>query len=120
MADYPLKIWATQDVVDGVIGNVQKRAIKDEEWRQGIPRLGGITNQQFNTLMYLLSSYSPPSDICPYPYPASKAIPAEALQMNGQSITQAEYPVLVGHYGTTLPDMTADNLTGFVWIVRKH
>lgn len=120
MADYPLKIWAHTEVLDSLIGNAQKRQITDEEWTQGIPRLGGISAQQLNTLFYLLSSYAPPADICPYPYPASLQIPDEALEMDGQVITRADYPVLYAAYGARLPNMSSDNLSGFRWIVRKH
>lgn len=120
MADQELEIYASETIIDDVKGNAQKRPIQPEEWLQGILRLGGITNQHWNTLMNLLTHYSPPADTCPYPHKDGVPIPDVALHMNGQAITQAEYPELFKTYGANLPDMTADNLTGFIWVVRKH
>lgn len=120
MPSQELEVWAKQDVPDPVKGNSQKREIRDEEWLQGWGRLSGITAQQLNTLFNLVTQYTPPSDICPYPFPNGVAIPDQALVMNGQTITQQDQPELYAAYGATLPDMTADNLTGFVWVVRNH
>lgn len=120
MADQELKVYAKQIVLDPVKGNPQRRDILDEEWEQGIQRLGGISCQIFNTLMNLITHHSPPSDICPYPFPSSVTIPDVALVMNGQTITETESPYLYAAYGATLPDMTSENLTGFVWCVRNH
>lgn len=120
MADQNLKIWALNTVLDGVKGNAQKRLIQAEEWLQGIGRLQGVTNQIFNSTLNLLTHYAAPADTCPYPYSASAPIPDEALHMNGQTISQTEQPELFKVYGNTLPDMTADNLIGHIWLVRNH
>jgi len=120
MADQDLELWAKETFLDPVKGNPQKRTIRDEEWLQGLGRLSGISNQIFNTLMNLVTHYSAPSDICPYPYPVTSVLTSNMLQMDGQAITEIDQPELYAHYGATLPDMTADNLTGFVWVVRNH
>ena len=121
MATQEIDIWADTIVLDPIKGNPQRRDIRDEEWLQGWLRMSGVSPQQLNSLFNLLTHYSPPSDICPYPYPDSKPLGDKILKMDGvTTITQEGSPVLYEEYGATLPDMTADNLTGFVWVVRNH
>lgn len=120
MADQNLKIWALNTVLDGVKGNAQKRLIQAEEWLQGWGRLNGVTNQHLNSLFNMITHYAAPIDTCPYPYKDTAIIPDEALHMNGQTISQTDQPELFKVYGNTLTDMTADNLTGHIWIVRNH
>lgn len=120
MADQDIKVWAMETVQDPVKGNLQRRKIQEEEWLQGWGRLNGVTNQQLNQLLFLLTSYAAPSDICPYPYPSTAAIKDTMLHMNGQTITASEAPNIFAAYGANLPDMTPDNLSGFIWVVRKH
>lgn len=120
MAEQEIQIFAKQVVLDPVKGSPQRRPLRDEEWLQGWARLQGVTNQQLNMLFNLLTHYAPPSDICPYPFPQGATIPTEALVMDGQAITQQDQPILYAAYGSSLPDMTADNLTGFLWVVRNH
>ncbi len=120
MAIQEIQVWAKNVVLDSIKNNAQRREIKAEEWLQGWGRLHSATAQHLNSLMHLLTHHAPPSDVCPYPYPSTATIPSQALQMDGQAITQAVSPQLFETYGGTLPDMTADNLTGMVWIVRNH
>jgi hypothetical protein len=120
MADQLLKVWAKNTVLDPVKQNAQRREIREEEWLQGLGRLFGFTAQHVNTLFNLLSHHSAPSDICPYVFPSGGVLTSEMLHMNGQTITEADQPYLFAEYGATLTDMTADNLTGFIWIVRNH
>ncbi len=120
MANQELQVWSKNLVQDPISNSQQRRPITDEEFLEGWGRLFGVSAQQMNQMFYLLSSYAPPSDICPYPYPSSKALTTEMLHMNGQSINSTDTPELFNAYGAALPDMTADNLTGFVWVVRKH
>ena len=48
----------------------------------------------------------------PIPYP--KSIPPSGfLLMDGQAITQAQYPILYGLYGSRLPDMRAQTIRGW-------
>ena len=120
MAEQDLKIWAKDLVSDPVKGNNQKRLIEEEEWTQGWGRLSGVTAQQLNSLFNLLSSYAAPSDICPYPYPDNLPLTEGMLQMNGQDVDPEASPHLFAAYAGTLPDMSSDNLNGFVWVVREH
>ena len=120
MATQEIDIWADTIVLDPIKGNPQRRDIRDEEWLQGWLRMSGVSPQQLNSLFNLLTHYSPPSDICPYPFPSTGTTTDKMKVMNGQGITQEESPFLFEEYGATLPDMTSDNLTGFVWVVRNH
>lgn len=120
MANQDLEVWAKNLVQDPISQAQQRRPITLEEFLEGWGRLGGVSTQQLNQLFYLITSSSPPSDISPYPYPSTQPIKDNMLHMNGQSITQQDTPELFDVYGSTLPDMTSDNLTGFIWVVRKH
>ena len=120
MADQELEVWCADSVPDAIKGNSQKRTIRDSEWSQGWLRLQGVTAQQMNMILNLLSSYAPPADVCPYPFPEGGTIPSNALQMNGQILDEDESPVLFATYGTYLTDMTDSNIDGFIWIIRNH
>lgn len=120
MSKQQLKVFASELTQDPVKGNNQRRDIQEEEWLQGWGRLQGVTAQQLNQLFFLLTSSSAPSNICPYPYPDTLPIEDTMLHMNGQAISVTDAPTLFEKYGDTLPDMRTDNLTGFIWVVRKH
>lgn len=120
MALQQLKVWAKQAVPDPVKGNIQFKEIRDEEWLQGWGRLLSPTIQQLNSLFRLLSQHASPSDVSPYLYPNTKTIQSNMLQMNGQAITEEETPVLFDTYGANLLDMSTDEPTGFVYVVRKQ
>lgn len=120
MAIQQLKVWAKQIVPDSVKGNNQVREIRDEEWLQGWGRLLSPTIQQLNSLFRLITQHTSPTDIAPYLYPNTKTIQSNMLEMNGQSITEEETPVLFDTYSTNLPDMTLDYPTGFIYVVRKQ
>ena len=119
MAYQELKIFSSQEVSDPVKGNPQLNEIKDEKWIQGWGREHGVTSQDLNTLFRIISEYSPPTDYCAYPHPTSVTIPDTAIE-NGSAITEEGQPELFKVFGNTLPNMSADNLTGFVWVFRKH
>lgn len=122
MANQELKIWANTPDIDGVAGNTQRRDLTEEEFIDGWKRLAGVSYQQLNQILYLLTNYSSPSEITPYLFytGGGATLPSTALTMNGQSITSASNPILYEHYGSTLPDMTDDAPTGFVYVVRNH
>lgn len=120
MALQLLKVWANNILADSLEGNNQVRSIRDEEWVQGWGRNSGVSSQQLNSLFRLLTQHSAPSDICPYLYPDTELVQSNALELNGQTITQAVTPVLYDIYGTTLPDIASTAPTGFTWIVRKQ
>ncbi|AUR94312.1 hypothetical protein NVP1193O_181 [Vibrio phage 1.193.O._10N.286.52.C6] len=120
MADQEIKVWAQESVQDPVKGNLQRRLIKEEEWLQGWGRLNGITNQQLNQLLYLVTSYSAPADTCPYLHKNTQPIPQEALEMNGQTVSVNTSPVLFNFYGSNLDDLTTAAPTGYTYIVRNH
>lgn len=118
MAD-DLKIWAEEINNDVVTGTDQRRSLNTEEFRDGILRGVTFTNQQYNSLMYLLTLHSNPFHLSPYLYPSAATLPASSLEMNGQAIALVDYPELGSLYGATLPDLTLDAPTGFTYIVRK-
>ena len=120
MALQTLKVWAKSLVPDSVKGNEQIREIRDEEWLQGWGRLAGVTNQQLNSLFRLITQHSAPADVCAYLYPDSAPITDVMLKLDGQSITSASHPVLFETYGGNLPDLTSEQVTGFIWVVRKQ
>ena len=120
MSNQQLKVFASELTQDPVKGNNQRREIQEEEWLQGWGRLHGVTAQQLNQLFYLLTNHAAPSNICPFPYPDTLPVEDNMLHMNGQAISVTDTPTLFSTYGNNLPDMTADNLTGFIWVVRKH
>lgn len=120
--DQELKIWANTLGTDGVAGNTQRRDLTEEEFIDGWKRLSGVSYQQLNQLFFLLTGYSSPSEVAPYLFytDGGATLPSTALTMNGQSISSSSNPILYEHYGSTLPDMTEDAPTGFVYIVRNH
>lgn len=120
MSDQDLKVWSSNLIQDAVAKNYQRRVLSDEEFLEGWGRQFGVSAQQVNQLFYLLTSYAAPSDICPHPYPDTAPVTEIMLHMNGQTITEQDAPEVFKQYGATLPDMTANNLAGFIWVVRKH
>lgn len=74
---------------------------------------GGIA--PLNELGKIALEYLPdltPLLFAPIPYP--KATPPEGfLLMNGQSITQAQYPILFSLYGSNLPDLRGTFIRGW-------
>lgn len=120
MATQEIQIWSQNLIYDPVASNLQRRDINQEEWNEGWLRQYGVSAQQMNQLMYLFSAHAAPSDICPYLFPTSGTIPAQALEMNGQAITSGDSPELFNTYGANLPDLTGDAPTGFTYIVRNH
>ncbi len=118
MAEQELKIYAKDSVIDSTKGNTQKREITDEEFLQGVQRLGGVSTQLWNSLLSLVTHYSPPSDTSPYLHKSSQPIPSIALEMNGQATPVDS--ILRDFYGTNLDDLTGDAPTGYTYIVRNH
>jgi hypothetical protein len=118
MADQPLKIWANTLSVDGLTNITQRKTLSDEEYQDGWLRNANVSTHQLNTLFYLLTTYANPFPNAPVLYPDSLAIPEGALEMDGQGITEADYPNAYSIYGTTLPDLTGDAPTGFTYIIR--
>jgi hypothetical protein len=118
MADQALKIWANTINIDSLTNAPQRREISDEEFQDGWLRNANISAQQLNSMFFLLSLYSNPFASAPVLYPDSLAIPDEALELNGQSITEATYPNAYSIYGASLPDLTGDAPTGFTYIIR--
>ena len=120
MSDQDLKIWALEEVADPEKGNTQRKIIQEESWIQGWGRKNGVTNQQLNTLFNLLTHYSPPTDFCAYPHPVGESIPVTAIHANGQPLSETLQPVLFSVFGNNIPDLSSDNLTGFIWVFRNH
>ena len=121
MANQELKIWANTLDIDGVAGNAQRRDLIEEEFIDGWKRLAGVSYQQLNQLFYLLTSSSAPIDTAPYlHYTVGNPVPSVALEMNGQTITEAANPILFGYYGGTLPDLRSEAPTNFTYLVRNH
>lgn len=117
-----LKIWCQELKVDGVTEAVQRRSLLDEEYENGWLRKQTVSTQQINGLFHQLTGYAKSVRCAPDLFYTGNgnSIPSIALEMNGQSITQEEYPVLFDFYGSTLPDLTSDAPTDFTYTVRKQ
>lgn len=119
MPEDDLKIWAEEEIIDGVTGTPQKRTLNGEEFNDGILNLVTFTAQQYNSLQFLLTLYSNPFYLCPVLVPTSISIPNESLEMNGQAILVTVTPNAFEIYGANLPDLTSDAPTGFTYVIRK-
>lgn len=117
-----LKRWASELIVDTLQGNSQRRPLIEEEFLEGWGRNFGVSNQQMNQLMFLLTSHAPPVSTVPYLNYDIVPLNSETLKMEGQTLTEEEYPQLFSYYGSSLPDInTTDPApTGFSWVVRAH
>lgn len=113
-----LEIFAKDDVLDGVTGVFQKEIIQDNLWASGWTRNQVFAIQELNTLLYLLTTYASPSPLAPTLWPTSATVPTLALELDGRTITEQDYPNAYNLYGATLPDLTADAPTGFTYIIR--
>lgn len=118
-APQELDIWAEVLNTDGVTGTDQRRDLNLEEFRDGILKLVTPSSQQYNQMMFLLSSYSNPFYASPYLIPTTETIPSNALEVDGQTINVVDNPNLFAVYGSTLPNIVADAPTGFTFIVRN-
>lgn len=117
-----LKVWCQELKVDGVTEVEQRRSLLDEEYENGWLRKQTVSTQQINELFNKLTSYAKSVKCAPDLFYTGNGntIPDIALEMNGQSITQEDYPILFEFYGSTLPDMTPDTPSGFTYAVRKQ
>ena len=113
-----LEIWASEEVIDGETEIAQRRDIQSEEFLNGWKRLGTVSAQQMNGILYLLSSYSPPYAHCAYQIPSSVVTPSIALDLDGSTFTEEDYPELYAIYSGTLPDLSSEAVTGFKWVIR--
>ena len=118
MALQELKIWAKTLNNDMLTLTDQRRDIEDEEFLDGWLRTSPASSQQMNQLFYLLTTYANPFPNAPVIYPSALDIPSVALEMNGQTITEEDYPNAFAIYGGTLPNITASAPTGFTYIIR--
>ena len=119
MADQPLKTWASELVIDNASAAPQRRPLRDEEFQTGLLRLMSLSAQQLNQLLYLLTINSKSNPSVPELWPTAQPIPDESLEMDGQTITAADYPNAFAVYGATLPDITGSAPAGFTYIIRK-
>ena len=115
-----LKIWSEVLVKDEVTQITQRFDIAPEQFKEGLLRNYGLSAQQYNQLMYLLSSYAAPSPICPFLFPEAAPIPTIALEMDGQVIVPEITPELSAAYGSTLPNLKDEAPAGFTYLVRKQ
>lgn len=115
-----LKVWAKTLTPDALKGNDQRRPIEDEEWDEGWGRLAGVSVQQLNQILFLLTSSAPPSHMSVFLVKDTIDITSVALKMNGQAITVQEAPLLFAEYGSSLDDLTADAPTGYSYYIRKQ
>lgn len=121
MSNQILEVWAQNEAPDPQYKNNQRRLITKEEFLAGWgTSKAGITYHQLNQMLFLLTSASAPSYICPYPYKNTLPITDNMLHMNGQALVEEETPILFAAYGSTLEDLTASNLPGHIWVVRKQ
>ena len=117
MATQQLKIWAEQLTIDGLSNAPQRKELSTEEFLDGWLRNDSISAQQLNTILHLLTMYSSPFLSTAYCVP-STPIPEGSLELNGQAITEVDYPNAYAAYGATLPDITSEAPTGFTYVIR--
>lgn len=117
MAAQPLAIWAKEIVIDNQTNTPQRRVITLEEWQDGLLRDTSFSAQQYNSLLNAITSHSNPYSNSPYPMRDSIATPEYALEMNGQSFTQAQAPELYAIYTGVLDDLSTA-LAGHKYIIR--
>ena len=113
-----LEIWAKTIVTDGITEIDQRRDILGEEFDTGWVRLSTVSTQQMNGILYLLSSYAAPYSHCAYQMPDSIATPVIALDLDGSTFTEDDYPNLYEVYSGTLPDLSSEAATGMKWVIR--
>lgn len=121
MADQVLKRWSSETALDPVKGNAQRRQIQEEEWLLGWLRLKGVTAQQLNQLLFLITSHSSPVTCSPYQQRSDQPVNSETLVFDGVTeVAQTEAPIVFGLYGSPLPDYSAYALPDHVWVIRKQ
>ena len=112
-----LQIWASEEVTDSS-GIAQRRDLKTEEFLHGWRRLGTMSTQQLNSMLYLLSTYSAPYAHCIYQMPDSVDTPSTALDCDGRTFTEEDYPNLYAIYSGNMPDLSSEAVTGFKYVMR--
>ncbi|AUR84729.1 hypothetical protein NVP1063O_062 [Vibrio phage 1.063.O._10N.261.45.C7] len=115
-----LKVWAKTLTPDTLKGNDQRRPIEDEEWDEGWGRLSGVSVQQLNQILFLLTSSSSPNPFAVYLVKEGISAGSQSLEMNGQGITIQETPLLFAEYGNNLDDLSADAPSGYKYYIRKQ
>lgn len=115
-----LKIWAKSLTPDPEKGNTQRRIIKDEEFESGMLKGESFSAHIINQMFFLFSSHSTPHPNCVFLLKDGITVPDTLLKMDGSVIIESEAPVLHALYGGTLPDLTSQNITGHVWVIRKQ
>lgn len=118
MAVDNLKIFCNTAVVDGVTETSNRRTILDEEYLNGWVRQATVSTQQVNSILYLLSTFSAPYAHCIYMMDDSEDTPSTALDLDGSTFTEEDYPNLYEIYSGTLPDYTSVAPTGIKYIIR--
>lgn len=118
MATQEFKIWA-QTIVTDSTGMPQRRDLSLEESLTGWLRLEDVSAQKLNQLFNLASVHSNPFAVTPVQISTLVPIPSTALELNGQTITEAEAPNVFATYGATLPDLVSEAITGHTYVVRK-
>ena len=116
-----LQVWAKQEVVDPVSEKPQRRDLVDEEFLQGLLRQDTFSGQQYNSVLYLLTSYSKVNPFSPDVILDSKPTPDVAVEwIVGGAISSTETPQLFEHYGSTFPPLPFTLGVGWKAIVRKQ
>lgn len=115
-----LKVYASTINVDLETNVPQRRDITIEEFNDGLLKLHSFSAQQYNALMFLLTSHAAPHWSCPQLLSTLVTIPDSALEMDGQSFLEVDAPELYTIFAGTLPDIVADAPAGFTYIVRKQ
>jgi hypothetical protein len=118
--DQELKVWAKNSVIDGVTNVSQLKTLGTEEFDEGWLRGSSVSAQQLNTILRLLTIWSPPAPNCASLYPTGVTLPSTALECNGSTaIVEADAPNAYDLYGATTPDLSASAPAGFRYIIRK-
>lgn len=116
-----LQVWTKEEVLDLVSEELQRRDLLDEEFLNGFLRNSTVSGNQFNSLMYLITSHSKVNPFSPDYILDTKPTPDIAVEwVVGGNISQTETPQLFEHYGATFPDLPVTLASGWKAIVRKQ
>lgn len=115
-----LKVYANTINIDLETKVPQRRDLTIEEFTDGLLKQHSFSAQQYNQILFLLTSHAAPHWSCPQLLSTSVTIPDSALEMNGQVFLEIDAPELYSIFSGTLPDIVADAPAGFTYIVRKQ
>ena len=116
----PLRVWCREVVQSAITQMIpQIRPLVPEEEINGWVNLQTVSVQQLNSLFSQLTIYAPPSPFVFHMVSIDTPTPAEALDVNGQTLIEEDSPELFEHFGATLPNVNATAPVGTKFIIRN-